>query len=95
VVLQVLSERFAGGEPEDLLSQLPAELKERIDPIPESNPMDPEEFVERVARELEVSPEVAHRRVRGVFAVLSEAVTPGEFEDVLSQLDREYAELIP
>jgi uncharacterized protein (DUF2267 family) len=50
--------------------------------------------VERVARELEVSPEEAHRRVRGVFAVLREAVTPGEFEDVLSQLDREYAELI-
>jgi len=93
-VLQVLSERLAGGESKDLLSQLPKELKERVRPVPEAEPLDPDEFVERVASELGISPEEARERVRGVFDVLRDAVTPGELEDVLSQLDREYAELI-
>jgi uncharacterized protein (DUF2267 family) len=93
-VLQVLSERLAGGEPEDLLAQLPKELKERVRPVPEPIPMDADEFIERVASDLGISPEEARERVRGVFDVLQDAVTQGEFEDVLSQLDREYAELI-
>jgi uncharacterized protein (DUF2267 family) len=93
-VVQALSERLAGGEPEDLLSQLPKELKERVRPIPKSNPMEPDEFVERVAHELEVSPEEGREAVRGVFQVLREAVTPGEFDDVMSQLDPEYAQLV-
>jgi len=93
-VLQALSERLAGGEPEDLLSQLPRELKERIEPIPESIPMEPAGFVGRVAAELGIEDYEARARIRGVFAVLREAVTEGEFEDVLSQLDPEYAELI-
>jgi uncharacterized protein (DUF2267 family) len=93
-VLQVLSERLAGGEPEDLLAQLPKELKERVTPVPEPNPLDPDEFIERVASELGITTEEARTRIRGVFDVLRDAVTPGEFEDVLSQLDREYAELI-
>jgi uncharacterized protein (DUF2267 family) len=93
-VLQVLSERLAGNEPEHLLAQLPKELKERVQPVPEPNPMDPDEFVERVASDLGISPDEARERVRGVFDVLQDAVTQGEFEDVLSQLDREYAELI-
>jgi uncharacterized protein (DUF2267 family) len=93
-VLQVLSERLAGGEPKDLLSQLPKELKEQVLPVPEAEPLDPDEFVERVASELGISTEEARERVRGVFDVLRDAVTPGELEDVLSQLDREYAELI-
>jgi uncharacterized protein (DUF2267 family) len=93
-VLQVLSERLAGGEPEDLLAQLPKELKERVRPVPEPIPMDADEFIERVASDLGISPEEARERVRGVFDILQDAVTQGEFEDVLSQLDREYAELI-
>jgi uncharacterized protein (DUF2267 family) len=34
VVLQMLSERLAGGEPKDLLSQLPAELQQKVKPVP-------------------------------------------------------------
>jgi uncharacterized protein (DUF2267 family) len=93
-VLQALSERLAGGEPKDLLSQLPKELKERVQPVPEAQPLEPDEFVERVASELDISPQEARARIRGVFHVLREAVTPGEFEDVLSQLDPEYAALV-
>jgi uncharacterized protein (DUF2267 family) len=95
VVLQTLSERLAGGEPKDLLSQLPAELKQKVKPVPEAIPMTAEEFVERVARELQLPPDEAQDRIRGVFGALREAVTAGEFEDVLSQLDRDYAALVP
>jgi uncharacterized protein (DUF2267 family) len=56
--------------------------------------MEPDEFVDRIARELQLPPEEARDRVRAVFGALQEAVTPGELEDVLSQLDREYADLL-
>jgi uncharacterized protein (DUF2267 family) len=93
-VLQALSDRLAGGEAKDLLSQLPAELKQRVTPVEESTPMTLDEFVDRIAHELEIPPDEARDRVSGVFGVLREAVTPGELDDVLSQLDREYAEVL-
>jgi uncharacterized protein (DUF2267 family) len=93
-VLQALADRLTGGEADDLLAQLPEPLKSTITVIEEADPMDPDEFVDRVARELRLPPEEARDRVRAVFGALREAVTPGEFEDVLSQLDREYADLL-
>jgi uncharacterized protein (DUF2267 family) len=94
VVLQTLSDRLAGGEAKDLLSQLPKELKERVESREDSNPIGPEEFVARVASELDIPEEEARARVHAVFATIREAVTPGEFDDVMSQLDRDYAGLL-
>jgi uncharacterized protein (DUF2267 family) len=93
-VLQALSERLSGGEPKDLLSQLPAELRQRVRAVPESTPMTPDEFVAHIASELQLPVDEARDRVRGVLGVLREAVTAGEFEDVMSQLDRDYADLV-
>jgi uncharacterized protein (DUF2267 family) len=93
-VLQALSDRLTGGEADDLLAQLPEPLKSTIRVTEKADPMNPEEFVDRIARELRVPQEEARDRVRGVFGALREAVTPGEYEDVLSQLDREYVELL-
>jgi uncharacterized protein (DUF2267 family) len=93
-VLQALADRLTGGEADDLLAQLPEPLKSRISVTPEADPMTPDEFVDRIARELELPRVEARDRVRAVFSVLREAVTPGEFEDVLSQLDRDYVELL-
>lgn len=50
--------------------------------------------VEHVWQKLQVSPDEARRRIRATFSVLRDAVTLGEFDDVFSQLDREYAMLI-
>jgi uncharacterized protein (DUF2267 family) len=94
VVLQALADRLIGGEADDLLAQLPEPLKSAVVVTDEADPMTPDEFVDRVARELQLPHEEARERVRAVFATLREAVTPGEFEDVLSQLDRKYADLI-
>jgi uncharacterized protein (DUF2267 family) len=53
-----------------------------------------DELVERVARELAVTPEESRVRVRAVFATLREAVTVGELRDVMQELDPEYADLL-
>jgi uncharacterized protein (DUF2267 family) len=53
-----------------------------------------EEFVERVATKLDVEPEEARRHIRAVFSVLRDAVTWGELEDLILQLDSEYADLL-
>jgi uncharacterized protein (DUF2267 family) len=94
VVLQALADRLTGGEADDLLAQLPEPLKSTIKVTEAADPMDPDEFVDRIARELQLPHADARDRVRAVFSVLREAVTPGEFEDVLSQLDREYVDLL-
>jgi uncharacterized protein (DUF2267 family) len=94
VVVQTLSDRLLGGEADDLLSQLPEPLKSEILVTEGADPMDSDEFVERVADELELPEDEARDRVRAVFATLHEAVTEGEWEEVVGQLDKNYAVLI-
>jgi uncharacterized protein (DUF2267 family) len=93
-VLQELCDRITGDEAWDLLAQLPAQMKTAVIISPSALPLSAEEFVDRVARALEVPPEEARTRVRAVFGTLREAVTWGELEDVLAQLDPEYADLL-
>jgi uncharacterized protein (DUF2267 family) len=93
-VLQELCDRITGDEAWDLLAQLPAQLKQAVIISPAALPMPAEEFVERVARELEISPEETRVRTRAVFGTLREAVSWGELEDVLMQLDPDYADLL-
>jgi uncharacterized protein (DUF2267 family) len=94
VVVQTLSDRLLGGEADDLLAQLPEPLKSEITVTPAADPMNPQEFIERVGRDLGLPEEEARDRVRAVFATLHDAVTEGEWEEVVGQLDRKYAELI-
>jgi uncharacterized protein (DUF2267 family) len=75
VVVQALSDRLLGGEADDLLAQLPEPLKSEITVTDEADPMNPQEFVERVAGELGLPEEEARDRVRAVFGTLHEAVT--------------------
>jgi uncharacterized protein (DUF2267 family) len=94
VVVQALADRLLGGEADDLLAQLPEPLKSEIRITDEADPMNPQEFVERVARDLGLPEEEARDRVRAVFGTLHEAVTEGEWEEVVGQLDKRYAALI-
>jgi uncharacterized protein (DUF2267 family) len=94
VVLQALCDRLTGKEANDLLSQLPATFKELVVVSPSALPISGDAFVNRVAEALGTTPEEARTRIRAVFATLREAVTPGEFQDVLEQLDPEYADLL-
>jgi uncharacterized protein (DUF2267 family) len=93
-VLQELIDRLTGDEAYDLLAQLPARLKRAVIVSPAPLPISEDEFVERVANGLEVPRGEARDRIRAVFATLREAVSWGEFQDVLEQLDPEYADLL-
>jgi uncharacterized protein (DUF2267 family) len=94
VVVQALCDRLTGKEANDLLAQLPEMFNDMIVVSPAALPITVDGFVDRVAEELGIPSEEARSRIRAVFATLREAVTPGEFQDVLEQLDPEYADLL-
>jgi uncharacterized protein (DUF2267 family) len=94
--LQVLAERLSGGEAEDLQAQLAKELKEDL-AVPKEKPAESfgaAEFTRRVAQRAQIDEPAAQIGAAAVLATIGEAVTPGEFDDVLSQLGREYAALM-
>jgi uncharacterized protein (DUF2267 family) len=93
--LATLATRITPTEADDLAAQLPQQLKEPLLSGPEHpERFDPTEFVRRVAGQAELSEEQAGNAVRAVFATLSEAVTGGEFDDILAQLPDEYGQLV-
>jgi uncharacterized protein (DUF2267 family) len=98
VVLDLLGQRLTGSEADDLYAQLPEPLKsqlmERVRPDDPAQRIKADEFISKVGDELGVTHDEAEARIRGVFAVLRTAVTPGEIDDVLSQLDRSYRQVL-
>jgi uncharacterized protein (DUF2267 family) len=94
VVVQAFADRLLGQEADDLLAQLPEPLKSEITVTPQADSMSPQEFLQRVGGDLGLPEDEARGRARAVFTTLQEAVTEGEWEDVVGPLDRKYAELI-
>jgi uncharacterized protein (DUF2267 family) len=93
--LRTLAERLSGGEAEDLRAQLPKQLQaELIPPQEEAQAFDVEEFARRVAARSGIDEADAGAGVVAVLSVVRDAVSPGEFDDVLSQLGRDFAELV-
>lgn len=88
--LRVLAERLSGGEARDLASQLPKELQpDLIPPTQEAQSLEPQEFVHRVAQQAHVADDEAQQAVAAVLVTTREAVTPGEWDDVASQMGHE------
>jgi uncharacterized protein (DUF2267 family) len=95
--LNTLAQRLAGGDPEDLSSQLPEELKETVQFTTGAGAgehLSAEEFVHTVAQREGRPDEQAEQDVRAVFATLRDAVTPGEWDDIEAQLGKEYRQLV-
>jgi uncharacterized protein (DUF2267 family) len=93
--LQTLVDRITGGEAQDLAAQLPRPLQDDLrPPRKEAEAFDVDEFVRRVAERGDVGPDEARSEAATVLTTVREAVTPGEFDDVLSQLPKEYRELV-
>ncbi len=91
--LQTLAERLAGGEANDLASQLPRELAHYLREPQRTEAWTLDEFFERVSKREQVDlPDSVHHS-RAVISVLVEAVSPGEIEDILAQLPEEYEAL--
>ncbi|MFP4563653.1 MAG: DUF2267 domain-containing protein [Spirochaetia bacterium] len=91
--LSTLNERLAGGETKDIASQLPRELAKFMDETGKGERFDVDEFFKRVSRKEGVDLPVSVHHARSVISVLKEALTEGEFNDILAQLPNDYKEL--
>ncbi|MCW2664223.1 MAG: hypothetical protein JWP83_5375 [Mycobacterium sp.] len=92
--LATLAERITGGEAQDLAAQLPAPLQTALISAHENaEAFSFEEFVKRTAERAGTDPDVAEVAIDAVLATLRDAVTPGEFDDVLSQLPADFHRL--
>ena len=89
--LATLAERISGGEARDLAAHLPGPLQDTLLPTKEeAEAFSFDEFVRRVAERSRHGSNLSERDVIAVIATLRDAVTPGEFDDVLSQLPNEF-----
>jgi uncharacterized protein (DUF2267 family) len=90
--METLADRLTGGEAMDLAAQLPKKLQAPLRPRRETaERISLAEFTRRVAERAGVDEEAAANGVRAVFATLREAVTGGEFEDLVAQLPSDFA----
>ena len=97
-VFHALRDRLTPEESDQVVDQLPAELKEvwvageKEDRRPAKLHRD--EFFQRVQAELRLpSPREAHWITLAVFAALKEQLSPGEAGDVLAQLPKDLKEV--
>jgi uncharacterized protein (DUF2267 family) len=89
--LQTLSERITGGEARDLAEQLPGALQAPLQQADElAEDFSIEEFFWRVAEREGVDVDKARNDVPEVMAVLAQALTQGELNDVMTQLPPEF-----
>jgi uncharacterized protein (DUF2267 family) len=94
--LRVLAQRLNADEANDLRAQLPGPLQgDLIPPEPEAQSFGSDEFVQRVARMAHLPEDEARKGMVAVLATTRDAVSPGEFDDVLAQLGEEFATLVP
>ncbi|MEH0830157.1 MULTISPECIES: DUF2267 domain-containing protein [unclassified Micromonospora] len=95
--LETLAERLTGGEVLDLAIQLPTPLQLVLKPSPSleaAQRFGAAEFVARVGQRAGVDEAAARKAVQAVFCTLREAVTGGEFDDLVTQLPRDYREMV-
>lgn len=94
-VLKTLKERILGDEASNLAAQLPEEIGQYLRGQEGENGQhfSLKEFYERVGQAEGVDGATAAIHVRGIFSVLREAVSPGEFENVKNNLSDDYEEL--
>ena len=93
--LRTLAERISGGEARDLAAQLPEEFKPSLSDAAETaETFTVDEFVRRVAERAGVGDDTALKGARAVMATVRDAVTSGEWDDIIAQLPKHYSELI-
>lgn len=93
-VLRELGSRLAGGERGNLAAQLPDDLGSAVtDSPPVAERYGVEEFCRRIARALGTGEQTARWDASAVLSTVSQSVSGGELNDVLSQLPAGFAEL--
>lgn len=92
--LATLADRIDGGAVRDLAAQLPGPLQDALLPTTEeAEAFSFEEFINRVAERTRRKSIVSESAVAAVMATLRDAVAPGEFDDILSQLPKDFQRL--
>jgi uncharacterized protein (DUF2267 family) len=93
--LRTLTERITAGEADDLPKHLPDQFGPLLIKFPEPAEGFPfDEFIQRVAERAGVERDLAQRGVRAVLQTMHPLVGEKEFGDVMSQLPREFGELV-
>lgn len=94
VVLRELGSRLAGGERGNLAAQLPDDLGAAVTDSPQvAERYGVEEFCRRIGRALDTGEQTARWDASAVLSTVSQSVSGGELNDVLSQLPAGFAEL--
>ncbi|MFD2767045.1 DUF2267 domain-containing protein [Micromonospora eburnea] len=94
-VLQTLAERVTASEADDLAAQLPDELGDYLAaPTAGGATGGGVAFLRRVAERAAVDPAVAEVGTLAVLATLREAVTVGEFQDLVAQLPKGFDAMV-
>ena len=89
--LATLAERLSGDEVRELAAQLPSPLHDALLPTAEeAEAFSFEEFINRVAERTRHKSIVSETAVEAVMATLRDAVTPGEFDDILDELPKDF-----
>lgn len=88
--LEVLAQRLFWNEADHLAHELPSEVKSLLHQIKIKEKFDLNEFYRRVSEREGVEIPVAVRHARAVASVIQDSISPGEMEEVLSQLPEEY-----
>lgn len=93
--LETLALRLSGGEARDLALELPEPLRVSLQQgRGEMVIFGPDESIRRVRQRTGLSGPEADRGVRAVLSTLQEAISPKEFGHAMSQLGKEYAQLV-
>ena len=93
--LQTLGERIDREEARQLAAQLPPELAPWIATATPAERFDAYEFVRRVSEREDVDPAAAQRHIRAVLDALARTVAGKEWSDVVAELPRSFAPLLP
>ncbi|HEX5543512.1 MAG TPA: DUF2267 domain-containing protein [Micromonospora sp.] len=92
--LRTLAERIDRGEARTLAAELPEELRAYVfAPSETVERFGLDIFVQRVSGRADVDGAQAKAGMRAVFDTMREAVTPGEYDDVVGQLPAELWEI--
>lgn len=94
-VLQTLAERVTGEESAELAAQVPDQLNGYLTaPAAAGGGGGAVAFLRRVAERANVDPAVAEVGTRAVLMTLREAVTVGEFQDLVAQLPKGFDAMV-
>lgn len=97
VTLETLAMRIAGGEPKHIASQLPEEIGRFLSTSEGAETVESftlNDFYNRVAERTGADEPAARHYARSVMAVMREAVSKGEMDDLKDQLPDEFEPLL-